>query len=358
MKTKRPTPKKLPSGAWRCQVMVDGKRISVTEETAKLAQAKAMAIQSGLMEKQQEDKKKELLLCDAIEDYLTRKADDLSPSTIRSYAWMKDHRLLSLMKKDISTIDREDVQKAVDEEVKRLSTKSVINAYGMVRVVLKEHGINVFGVQFPKRKKPETKFVQKEEIALLLQAAERDPYCIEILLALWLGMRRSEILGLCWDAIDFRRKAITIKRTCVQTRNGKIILRDGTKTYKSQREISCPDYILSKLEALKKSTGGKQGRIFGEYPNTLTRHVHSVCSAAGITDTTLHGLRHTNAAIMRFLQIPDNHAMARGGWSDEKTYKDRYSYVFTSVAQDSDLKIDRFFNEQNVFAHEIAHERK
>ena len=43
MKKKRPTPKQLPSGAWRCQVMVNGRRISVTDEDQAVCQAKAMA---------------------------------------------------------------------------------------------------------------------------------------------------------------------------------------------------------------------------------------------------------------------------------------------------------------------------
>ena len=51
MKKKLPKAQKLPSGTWRCQVMVDGKRVSVVAETPGEAQAKAVALKAGLIEK-------------------------------------------------------------------------------------------------------------------------------------------------------------------------------------------------------------------------------------------------------------------------------------------------------------------
>lgn len=50
MKKKLPAAQKLPSGTRRCQVMVDGKRISVATATPGEAQAKAVALKNGLLE--------------------------------------------------------------------------------------------------------------------------------------------------------------------------------------------------------------------------------------------------------------------------------------------------------------------
>ena len=116
MKVKRPTPKKLPSGTWRCQVMVNGKRISVTDEDPKIAQAKAIAIQAGLMEKEKE-RKEFLSLEDAIDSYIASKSDVLSPSTIRGYDIMKRNRFKSLMKRNVYSLTKRDVQEAVNREV-------------------------------------------------------------------------------------------------------------------------------------------------------------------------------------------------------------------------------------------------
>ena len=340
MKKKRPTPKQLPSGTWRCQVMVNGKRISVTDEDEKVCQAKAMAIQAGLMEK--EVKQKAIPLEKAIDAYIASKDKTLSPSTIRGYEQMKKTRFKGIMQRDIYTLTKRDIQIAVNQESQLVGPKTVANAYGLVRPVLKEHGIDVFGVKLPQRVKQKKAYLQPEEIGKLLEAARLDPYETAILMAVWLGMRRSEILGLCWDCVDEDAKTITIKRTLLLDKDDNQVLREGTKNSSSQRTIQCPDYIINKLAA--KRNGRTEGRIFQMNPNTLLKHTHLVCEKAGITDTTTHGLRHTNAAIMRHLGISDAHAMERGGWSEEATYKKIYSYVFDSAAKSEDDQIDDFFS--------------
>lgn len=351
MKTKRPTPKKLPSGAWRCQVMVDGKRISVTEDTAKLAQAKAMAIQAGLMEKQ-EEQKKALSLSEAIDEYINMKSATLSPSTLRGYQTVQKNRLQSIMQKNVYTLTKKDVQLAVNEDAKSVSAKTVYNSYGLVRPVLKEYGIDVSGVNLPQRVKPNKKYMQPEEISKFLLAIQGDLCEVPILMAICLGLRRSEIIGLCGDCVDAKNGTVTIRRTVVPDRHGRMVLKTGAKNASSQRTISCPDFIMDKLVPM--IPPNPKAPIFPFHPDTLRKHVHRVCAAAGITDTGVHGLRHTNAAVMKFLQIDDAHAMQRGGWTNEATYKQTYSYVFSSVADSADQKINDFFQ---GFAHEFAHKK-
>lgn len=339
MKTRRPTPQRLPSGTWRCQVMVNGTRVSVTDEDREICQAKAMAIQAGLLEKEKD--KTSVLLRDAIDEYIATKSDTLSPSTVRVYAIMRDKRFRGIMGRDVYSLTKKDLQIAVNQEVKHVSPKTVANAYGLVRPVLKSYGIDVFGVQLPQRIRPRKDYVQPEEIPRLLEAVRADKYEAAILLALWLGLRRSEICGLCWDCVDFARRTITIRRTLVMDKTNRYVLREGAKNVTSQRTLPCPDYILAKLAELRPDPA--EGQVFRMSPDTLRKHVHSVCAAAGITDTSTHGLRHTNAAVMRYLGISDAHAMQRGGWSEERTYKRVYSYVFESTAKEEDRKIDEYF---------------
>lgn len=337
MKTKRPTVKKLPSGRWNCQVRVNGKRISVTDDDKTVCQARAMAIQAGVIEKQ--DKPKAITLESAIDDYISTKSNTLSPSTIRGYEFIKKKRFKGIMKRNIHSLTKKDVQIAVNQETRYVSPKTIANAYGLVRTVLRDYGIDVFGVKLPQRQPPEKSYIQPEEIPTLIQYAAEDKYEVAILLALWLGLRRSEICGLCWDCVDFKSKTITIRRTVLINKDGECVLEDKTKTSKSRRVLPCPDYIMDRLDSMPK----KNGRIFTIHPNTLVHHIHKVCSMAGITDTTTHGLRHTNAAVMRYLGVSDAHAMERGGWTEERTYKSIYSYVFESAAKKEDELIDGFF---------------
>lgn len=343
MKSKLPKARKLPSGRWNVIVTVKGERISITEDTEKLAQAKAVSVKAGLLNTGKKPQK--LPLSDAIDRYIDSKSEILSPSTILHYRSMQRLRFQSIMQMDVNKLTKQDIQRAVNDEAKLVSPKTVYNAYGLIRPVLKDNGIDVFGVRLPRRKTPEISTIEQEEISRLFSAIKGDKYEPEILLALWLGLRRSEILGLCWDAIDWERSTIAVKRAYTQDSDGGMILRDDTKTIKSRRTVACPAYLMGLLDEIKKSRVDPKptDRIFRHSENVMTRRLHKICEEHGISDTTLHGLRHTNAAVMRFLGVSDAHAMERGGWTSEGTYKGRYSYVFERAADQDDERIEEYF---------------
>lgn len=346
---KLPKAIKLPSGSWNVKIMVNGERISITAPTEKQAVAEAAAVKAG---KRHEKAPRRLTLTEAIDGYLERRGPVLSPSTVRGYRTVQNHRFPELMRKDVYGITKADVQRAVNLEAASCSAKTLANAYGLVRPVLKECGVDVFGVRLPQVVKPVKKYLQPEDIGKLIQAVDGDSCEIPILLAVWLGMRRSEILGLCWDCVDLDRGLIYVRRTVVPDENNQWVLKDAPKNAYSQLTIECPPYIIARLQALP---GPHTGRIFQQHPDTVRRHVHKACAAAGITDTTVHGLRHTNAAVMKTLGVDDRHAMARGGWSCESTYRKTYSYVFDSAATAANAAINSFF--QGKITHEITHEK-
>lgn len=352
MKTKMPTPKRLPSGSWRVQIVIDGKRVSITADTPKEAQARAIALRGGILDEKKE-KPSALTLSAAIDAYIESKSNILSPSTIRGYDILKRHRFKSLMQRDIHTLTRKDIQDAVNAEAAVCSPKTVSNAYGLLSATLRDNGIRVVGIRLPQKVKPKKQYLQPEDFEKLMTAARGDLCETAILLAVCLGLRTSEIMGLCADCVDVERGTITIRRTSVPDKNNKNILKEGAKNEGSQRTVPCPPFIMEKLAADLPSS--PKAPVFKFCRSALLRHVHAVCQAAGIADTTTHGLRHTNAAIMRHLGISDHVAMERGGWSDENTYKKVYSYVFASAGKDADTQINDFFEK---IAHENAHEKK
>ena len=339
MKRKLPEPTQLPSGTWRCQVRVDGKRVSVTDPDRDKCQSRAIALQVGA---EKPDVHENISLSKAITFYIESKSNVLSPSTIRGYEYIRKGRLQSIMQKDIHSITKKDLQNAVNKDATEYSPKTVSNAYGFVRTVLSDNGVEISGIKLPQKVKKKKAYIQPEEIGKLLECAAKDRYEVPILLSVWLGMRRSEICGLCWDCVDEENNTITVRRSLVMDKSNHFILREGAKNESSQRTIQCPEYIMTKLSAMR--NGKTEGKVFRINPGTILEHVHMVCEKAGITDTTTHGLRHTNAAVMRYLGVSDDHAMERGGWSEQKTYVQTYSYVFSSTAQSEDQKIDDFFS--------------
>ena len=68
-----------------------------------------------------------------------------------------------------------------------------------------------------------------------------DPSEFGVIMAAFYGLRRSEIVGLKWDAIDFENKTISIQHTVVSTKVDGVmteVARDRTKTKSSCRTPS------------------------------------------------------------------------------------------------------------------------
>ena len=340
-KLTNPTPVRLPSGSWRCQVMVKGQRISVVDEDPEAAHAKALALKAGIIEAEQRQKK--ITLSEAIERYTEAGAGALSPATIRGYECIRKHRFQGLMQRDVHTITRLDAQRAVSEEAKSKSPKTVVNAWGLVATVLKDYGVEITGVKLPQKIRKKKEYLSAEEIAKLIDAAVGDSCELPIVMAVWLGLRRSEIAGLCWDCVDLKAGTVTVRRTMVPDKDNKWVLKEGAKNEGSQRTVKCPEYIMGKLRAIY---DGQEGRVFKTSPETIRKHVHAICRKAGIKDTTVHGLRHANAAVMIALGVVDKYAMARNGWTSDYTFKQIYGYVFPEGADQADILINSFFEEK------------
>ena len=181
---------------------------------------------------------------------------------------------------------------------------------------------------------------------------------LPILLAVWLGMRRSEIMGLCWDCVDFEKKQIHIRRTYIRDKEKGYVLTDNTKTVASRRSLDCPDYILTKLEAY--TPNSRNGQVFKMHPNTIYKLMRDICARNGIDFVGVHGLRHTNASIMLSLGIVDKVAMARGGWSTDVTMKSVYQHVFADDKKAAGILVDSYFERvaEGKFATEIATENE
>lgn len=67
---------------------------------------------------------------------------------------------------------------------------------------------------------------------------------IPVMIDCFYGFRRSEVIGLKWSAIDFEKDTITQS-------NGKLIIRDKTKTKSSKRTLPLEPIVKSFLLELK-----------------------------------------------------------------------------------------------------------
>jgi len=93
-------------------------------------------------------------------------------------------------------------------------------------------------VKRPKKNTFVGSFYSENELNTLFEKSKNDPLHLVILLTAFYGLRRSEVLGLKWSAIDFQNKTITINHTIVEVKikgTNRILAKDRTKTNASKK---------------------------------------------------------------------------------------------------------------------------
>lgn len=352
----KPRPVELPSGKWRCQAMVEGKRLSVIDDDPFVAHAKVLAQKAGIME---QPKKDQMTLGTAAEQYISSREKVLSPPTIKGYKIIAENHCNDLRAKKIADIDEVDLQAEIAKLSDDFSVKSIKNIIGFyIAVITMYKPINAKKLNYGQHVKKEHAYLEEDEIVKIISAAVGDPMEVPILMALWLGMRRSEICGLSWENVDFERKEIRVVATKLVNADNEYKIVERTKTEGSRRSIDCPNYILSKLEQLQPVPSKRTGPVFDIHPNSIYRGIKRVSELAGVKFVGVHGLRHTNATVMASLGLVDKAVMARGGWSSDRVLKDVYEHLFTSSKTDADKAINDYFEAAVPNLHTDLHTEK
>lgn len=136
-------------------------------------------------------------------------------------------------------------------------------------------------------------------------------------LALYLGLRRGELLGLRWMDVDLDSGVLEI-RTALQRVNGELGL-SAPKTRRSERPVPLPAVCVDALRAHRarqeeeRASAGERWKDWGLVfatahgtpiePRNLNRHWYGVRDAAGLS-ARFHDLRHTCVTLLLGLGVP------------------------------------------------------
>lgn len=320
---------------WRIDLRREG--IIVSEDTEAEARAKAMAIRAGFVECHKVSNR---TVGECVDTYINARDGVLSPSTIRGYRRIRRTRFATLMERKLNKLTSSILQGDVKAECSLdVSAKTITDAFSLIKtscVSADKECASVFeDVVLPKVQPAVYTTLTIEQISTLIQNLYKSECELELLIAIWLGLRRSEILALQKADFDFTNKTLTVSSAEVENSDNRYV-RKGTKNASSVRIISCPQIILDKVKQLP------DGKIYRHSPDYMRRCLQRLCKQLDIPCIRLHDLRHINASIMA-VTMTDKYSMERGGWASRKTMQGRYQHLFDTEKTAADKRTDDYF---------------
>ena len=247
------------------------------------------------------------------------------------------------------------LQMFYSEQLKKVKANTVIHYHAVIHSALKyavktDMLLQNVGdkVDRPKKNDFQPVFLSAEEMHKMFEPLRGTRLELPVLVAAFYGFRRGEVLGLKWDAIDFERGTISIKRTVTFTNADGIyreVEQQSAKTKSSLRTLplvgSFRDYFMQVKEAqeLNKKVCGncynyeyngfvfvdemgermKMNYLTSAFPKFLERH--------GLRRMRFHDLRHSCASLLLANGVPLKHIQEWLGHSDFTTTANIYAHL-------------------------------
>lgn len=208
----------------------------------------------------------------------------------------------------------------------------------------------------------------KEEAARILRACQARRNGVRFVIALTLGLRKGEALGLQWRDIDFEARTLAVRRSlqpvkwrhgcspenscghrhaghCPQRHGGGAIPQE-VKSRAGRRVVAMPAPIVAALkehrrdQMRERQQAGNlwhdEGWVFANpfgkpiHPRTDHGEWKALLKVAGVRDARLHDARHTAATMLLVLGVPGRAVMEVMGWS-HVSMTSRYQHMTTEL---------------------------
>lgn len=299
-----------------------------------------------------------MLFSDYMESWLNIIKGSVAVPIYSSYSEIVNKNIIPYFRERKITLQgltAKDIQAFYLHELQRVSASTVIHYHANIHKALK-YAVKIDlievnpadKVERPKRKQYVGSFYDADEINALFEAAKGTKLELPILFGAFYGLRRSEAVGLKWDAIDFEENTIVIRHTVTQCNvDGKkvIVASDTTKTKSSRRTLPLVPFVKERLLALKEEQAENRrlcGRSYiKEYlgyvcvneigdlikPGYVTQSFPKLLKANGFRHIRFHDLRHSCASLLLKNGVPMKQIQEWLGHSDFSTTANIYAHL-------------------------------
>lgn len=304
------------------------------------------------------DLSSDMLFADYLLEWLEIAKGRLAHATYGAYQGLLKSTIVPYFRKKKLTLrklEARHLQMFYSEMLRRVTPNTVIHYHAVIHSALK-YAVktdmliqNVADkVDRPRKNSFQPVFLSADEMQKMFEALRGTKLELPVLVAAFYGLRRGEVVGLKWDAIDFERNTITIRHIVTNAKiDGKyeIVREDRAKTKSSLRSLPLVDNIREKLLALKEQQkenkricGNCYNREYDGYvfvdvmgnifnPRNLSSNFSKLLELKGLRHIRFHDLRHSCASLLLANDVPMKQIQEWLGHSDISTTANIYSHL-------------------------------
>lgn len=272
-------------------------------------------------------------LANLVAEWVASRSLNLAPSTVSGY-----NRLLRLYVAgtrvgglDVVDLDGSDMVELLAPLIARGCTRQAQLLQTLVSAALKravKRGViptnPMDDVDHVRHRARSAAWLTPDQGRSLLSSSEAagDPYYLAWVLMLCCGLRRGEMLALRWTDIDFDRCLLHVQRQRIDVDGQSLITRPKSRS--SVRDIPLDDHLMA---VLRLHITPRDSILDGVSPTMLADALDRALIRAGLPRITLHGLRHTMAAVAAGSGVPIRVLQSLMGHAHYQTTADIYAHV-------------------------------